>query len=454
VFETREPLSGDEGYFRVGSTPCYGRSGDGVASNYAEGTGLPESFLNVAPDRRVVGLPFDPSEVATNLREERYRQPAGPPGRRLTGSEAVRRLYYLLRPRLPVGIRKRLQRVHFSGWRHIGFPRWPVDASLDSLMRRLMAAAVASRGGDPVPFIWFWPDGAPACAIVTHDVEGPGGREFCPRLMEFDEAAGITSAFQVVPDAPWETTKAGTRSFIEFVRRRGFEVNVHDLNHDGHLFRDRALFDQRVAEINRYARELGCRGFRAGAMYRRQDWFDAFEISYDMSVPSVAHLEPQRGGCCTVMPYFVGNLLELPLTTSQDYTLFHILDDYSTTLWDEQISVILEHHGLASFIVHPDYLAGNERAQAVYRELLEYLGRLREERNLWIALPGEVDRWWRDRREMRLVADGDSWRIEGPGSGRARLAWARPDGDGVAYDVEPSPAPRNRGDLKEPGGVI
>jgi len=229
---------------------------------------------------------------------------------------------------------------------------------------------------------------------------------------------------------------------------------VHDLNHDGHLFRDRALFDQRVAEINRYARELGCRGFRAGAMYRRQDWFDAFEISYDMSVPSVAHLEPQRGGCCTVMPYFVGNLLELPLTTSQDYTLFHILDDYSTTLWDEQISVILEHHGLASFIVHPDYLAGNERAQAVYRELLEYLGRLREERNLWIALPGEVDRWWRDRREMRLVADGDSWRIEGPGSGRARLAWARPDGDGVAYDVEPSPAPRNRGDLKEPGGVI
>ena len=65
-------------------------------------------------------------------------------------------------------------------------------------------------------------------------------------------------------------------------------------------------------------------------MYREQQWFDAFDFSYDMSVPNVAHLEPQRGGCCTVMPYFVGDLLELPLTTVQDYSLFHILNDYST----------------------------------------------------------------------------------------------------------------------------
>ena len=67
-------------------------------------------------------------------------------------------------------------------------------------------------------------------------------------------------------------------------------------------------------------------------MYREQEWFDAFEFSYDMSVPNAAHLEPQRGGCCTVMPYFVGDLLELPLTTTQDYSLFHILGDYSISL--------------------------------------------------------------------------------------------------------------------------
>ena len=93
-------------------------------------------------------------------------------------------------------------------------------------------------------------------------------------------------------------------------------MNLHDLNHDGQLFADKAdVPAQRAQRINEYAREFGCDGFRSGAMYREQDWFDAFEFSYDMSVPNAAHLEPQRGGCCTVMPYFVGNILELPLTT-------------------------------------------------------------------------------------------------------------------------------------------
>ena len=60
-----------------------------------------------------------------------------------------------------------------------------------------------------------------------------------------------------------------------------------------------------------------------------------------MSVPNVAHLEPQAGGCCTVMPYFMGHVLELPLTAAQDYTVFHVLGDYSTRLWQEQIDRVL-----------------------------------------------------------------------------------------------------------------
>ena len=105
-------------------------------------------------------------------------------------------------------------------------------------------------------------------------------------------------------------------------------------------------------------------------MYREQQWFEAFEFSYDMSVPNVAHLEPQRGGCCTVMPYFVGNLLELPLTTTQDYSLFHILGSYSTALWRQQIELIMARNGLVSFIAHPDYLC-DDRAKGVYRRVTD-----------------------------------------------------------------------------------
>jgi hypothetical protein len=237
--------------------------------------------------------------------------------------------------------------------------------------------------------------------------------------MNLDDVHCIKSAFQLIPEGQeqeWRHTAAR-------LRKRGFEVNLHDLNHDGQLFADRQEFLQRAKRINRYARELGCEGFRSGAMYREQDWFGAFEFSYDMSVPNAAHLEPQRGGCCTVMPYFVGDILELPLTTVQDYTLFHILNDYSIDLWKKQIELVSRHYGLISIITHPDYMVG-KRERDVYIDLLRHLADQRDRAGLWIALPGDINRWWRNRRQMALVRDGDSWRIEGPDAHRARVAYA------------------------------
>jgi hypothetical protein len=134
------------------------------------------------------------------------------------------------------------------------------------------------------------------------------------------------------------------------------------------------------------------------------------------------------------MPYFVGNVLELPLTTVQDYSLFHILKSYSTDLWREQIDLIREHHGLITILSHPDYLV-DSRAVKAYGELLAYVARLRDRDQLWTPLPGDVDRWWRARHEMRLVQQGSSWRIDGPESHRARLAYARLDQGTVVYSV-------------------
>ena len=124
-----------------------------------------------------------------------------------------------------------------------------------------------------------------------------------------------------------------------------------------------------------------------------------------------------------MMPYFIGNLLELPVTATQDYTLLHILQAYNTDLWKTQIELILENHGLISFIVHPDYATtGAERK--VYEALLSHLAELRQERGVWIATPGEVNRWWRQRAGMRIVEDSEGVRIEGEGSERARIAYA------------------------------
>jgi len=282
-----------------------------------------------------------------------------------------------------------------------------------------MRLSVRSSGAQRIPFIWFWPEGASSCAIMTHDVETKSGQEFSATLMDIDDSFGIKASFQIVPEKRYCVSP----SFLESIRARGFEVVIHDLNHDGHLYRDREQFLQRAAKINSYGKLYGADGFRAAVLYRRQLWYDALKFSYDMSVPNVAHLDPQHGGCCTVMPFFVGDIVELPVTTTQDYMLFHILNDYSIGLWERQIDLIMEKHGLISFIVHPDYIM-KPRERAVYETLLAHLGRLKREKGVWIATPGEVNRWWRQRAEMRLVEDRDGLRIEGAGSERARIAYA------------------------------
>jgi hypothetical protein len=250
--------------------------------------------------------------------------------------------------------------------------------------------------------------------------------------MDLDDAADVKSSFQIVPEGRYPVPGG----LLDEIRARGFEINVHDLNHNGRLFADRAGFRSAVERINAYGRRYGAVGFRSGALYRNQAWFDALEFSYDMSVPSVAHLDPQRGGCCTVMPFFIGGLLELPVTTIQDYSLFHILNDYSIDVWKRQLDAITRQHGFASFIVHPDYVIA-KRARATYQALLEHLALMRDERQTWIALPRDVDRWWRQRKAMTIVRDAGGWRINGAGSERARIGFATLTGDRLEFICPP-----------------
>jgi hypothetical protein len=127
-------------------------------------------------------------------------------------------------------------------------------------------------------------------------------------------------------------------------------------------------------------------------------------------------------------------MTELPLTTTEDYSLFHVLGDYSTTVWAKQIKMILQSHGMMSFLVHPDYVTSGA-AQDTYKQLLAAITILRSDRNVWIPLPREVDLWWRQRSAMNLVWAGKTWKVEGPGSERAHVAHAVLDGDRLGYEL-------------------
>ena len=249
-------------------------------------------------------------------------------------------------------------------------------------------------------------------------------------MMDIEDSHDVKSSFQIIPEGRYQAPE----SLLDQIRARGGEANVHDLNHDGRLFRDRSEFVRRVKRINDYRRKIGALGFRSAVLYRNLDWYDDLKFAYDMSVPNVGHLDPQPGGCCTVMPYFIGKILELPLTTIQDYSLFHVLGDYSIELWKKQIALILNENGLASFNIHPDYVVST-KARRVYVTLIEFLSDLRTTANVWMALPSQVNRWWRERSGMKLVAQGHTWAIEGSGKEKARIAYAALDGDQVLYSI-------------------
>jgi len=423
-FRLSADLSPDPGYFQFGpDTTCYGRTSNGAHQSDI-GSHLCDTLPGVLLDGRQLVLPFDPNEVIGNLRMERY------PNSQLGRSEKLLKgIYYWLRPLTDRSLRKSIQKLRAANWQKRKFPQWPVDTTVENICERLLLLSLQANSVDRVPFIWFWPDGARGCISMTHDVETITGRNFCARLLDIDDSFGIKASYQIVPEGRYPVTQ----EFLTQLRHRGNEVCLQDLNHDGRLFDERKEFQRRVALINRYGREHGAKGFRSAVLYRNPEWYEDLDFSFDMSMPNVASLDPQRGGCCTVMPYFIGDILELPLTTIQDYSLFHVLNEHSIELWRIQLEMILARNGMASFIVHPDYILESD-TQAVYKDLLAMLVEMGKREALWFALPSEIDSWWRARSRMSIVNDGGSWRIVGKGAERAVLAFARTADDQLFYE--------------------
>jgi len=417
-------LSSDAGFFKFGAATCYGRSTNGRGSpSYCR-----DLLDSVTSSGTRVLLPFNPTEVIDNLRLERYT--AGRFGKCETILKSV---YYRIRPFTNRTLRKYMQRIRASSGHKKQFPTWPVDTTVEDLCESLLLLSLQIGGMERIPFIWFWPRGNHACALMTHDVETTAGRNFCQKLLDINDHYGIKASFQIVPEERYKVTQ----TFLDQLRDRGCEVCVQDLNHDGRLFDQRNEFQRRVSLINAYGRDYGAKGFRSAVLYRKPDWYSDLTFSYDMSMPNVAHLDPQRGGCCTVMPYFIGDMLEIPVTTVQDYTLLYVLTDQSVNLWKRQCETILSKNGLLSFIVHPDYII-EPASQAFYRELLAMLAELRQRENIWFALPGEIDQWWRARSRMSIIRDKQTWKIVGEDSENAVLAFAEVRNGKLVYEL---PAP-------------
>jgi hypothetical protein len=125
-------------------------------------------------------------------------------------------------------------------------------------------------------------------------------------------------------------------------------------------------------------------------------------VHYDSSFPDSDPFEPQSGGCCSIMPFFFGDVVELPITLTQDHTVFEILRSPGIELWRRKTEWLKRHHGLVNIIVHPDYVV-EQRSLDRYEAFLAYLA---EHDDAWHALPRDVARWWRERDGLSIGAGG------------------------------------------------
>jgi len=129
------PESGKEGFFRLGSLRLFGRTGDESAAL------RPDEALAVIDSRitrnaESVNLPINPTEIIENLRWEKY---AGSANTQISyisnGKSFSRRLYYAIRPLLPVNVRRHLQRRRSRIGRKSPFPngqltlRWRISST-------------------------------------------------------------------------------------------------------------------------------------------------------------------------------------------------------------------------------------------------------------------------------------------------------------------------------------
>ena len=215
--------------------------------------------------------------------------------------------------------------------------------------------------------------------------------------MELDKKYGFRSSFNFVPEGGY-ILPAELR---EAVKRGGFEVGLHDLRHDGKLYRNRKEFQRNAYRINRYLEEWGACGFRSAFMLHNLDWLHDLEIQYDASTFDTDPFEPQPDGCHTIFPFWVpgtggGGYVELPYTLPQDFTLFLLLNETKVDRWVQKLDWIAMHGGMALLNVHPDYLrfSGEKRQWRTYPvELYEKFLRYVRERygeSLWNPLPKDL----------------------------------------------------------------
>ena len=321
--------------------------------------------------------------------------------------------YYGLKPLVPAQVR-----LAIRGWltrrkRNQCGAVWPIQP-----------------GSERRPKDWpGWPEGKQFACVLTHDVEGESGVAKCRQLMEVDKKWGFRSSFNFIPEGEYRLRKELRDEMVA----EGFEVGVHDLHHDGKLYRSGEGFAQKAVQINHYLKEWGAAGFRSGFMFHNLDWLHDLDIQYDASTFDTDPFEPQPDGTGTIFPFWHEGLggrgyVELPYSLPQDSTIFLLLRERTPAIWLQKADWVAANGGLVLLTVHPDYVAFPGEAcrfstypVANYEEFLKHI-REKHGQSVWHCLPREMAAWYKATCVLPGKAQAASRTAPAPGAAPAAFS--------------------------------
>jgi hypothetical protein len=320
------------------------------------------------------------------------------------------RAYYCVKGLIPQALRHHLNSVAIRARKPLRFPSWPCESALVEFWRAWLKQGLEIQGAADAWHIGFWPEGAKCCIVLTHDVESRKGFDRMELIADLEEQHGFRSAWNLpLAQYPIDWQR------VARLRARGFEFGAHGLCHDGRLFRSHRDFAELAPLLERLAGEHDLRGFRSPSTLRDPRAIATMSFDFDSSFADTDPYEPQPGGTCSLFPFHLSRLIELPYTLPQDHTLIHLLHRNPLPVWTMKAKWIASIGGMILTLTHPDYCGDGVYLKA-YAELLK---RLAEINGAWRALPFEAAAWWQQRALLRLRVENGRPIISGPGATRA-----------------------------------
>jgi len=263
--------------------------------------------------------------------------------------------------RFPCEVRFRLGRLttHASlAFNRGGFPRWPIEPSLESF--RIFLSSLLRSGRDK-------PWSGKYAVAFTHDIDCAEGYRGARRLAEIDRDYGVRATWFVscAPDVI-------DYDVLDELAAEGNEIACHGLRHDNKIaYLPADGIAARLALCAKQLSRYNPTGFRSPSMVRSENLFSVVErfFSYDSSVPDTDGLT----GCCSVFPFRRGRLLEIPISMPLDASL--LLRGYDAELalavWRKKLQWVKTLGGLAVFTTHPEpHFSGRAEMRRAYERLV------------------------------------------------------------------------------------